>query len=1012
MSTLISNQDGNITGSNVFSTVENGTGAVKITKTNIVTILSTSYLYSAAFTDTNSNVADGILLFMRSTGSTGTVTVAYSQDNGTTDTRNLTVNASDLPLDYSWVFFKFGSTLTLDGGTDNKIGIKVSADNNGVQAYYDTTTNNWCRMVRLTTTATATTGDVLYIVGEHTGAGATTSRVITMNDTASTDFGNGIAGNANNGIEVCDAGTLSFGTSESTNYTLKVSGSINVWKNGTFNIGTTGTPIPRNSTAKLQFDCGANVDFGLIIQNGGTFNAQGLSRTSGKNVVSCKLSANTVDNTVSQVNFSASGSTLTGNTYYSSSSAALEPNAIALVATKLTDSTSSGVHAIGQTSPTSITNTTQVYTAWITAGTGTNKRYVRMQVAEALLSPVNGFYADIDLQSGTIGTCTALGNGTATSSSITPLGTGYICTIIGKASSGAQTPICGLLACNTSGGVTYTGDATHCFSFFGTALFTENSLHSSDLTVDTDTGWLSGDLIAVASTTRTYNECELRALSSNATSDTLSVAQVLNNNHSGTSPTQAEVILLTRNVKICGASTSLQAYVNFAASSTVDLDWTEFYWLGSSTSGKYGLEANTTSAGSLSIQYCSIHSNFVSNSYGFYITSASGSYTFSYNVVYAISYQSFYSNAASSGTPVISNNIFMFTVGTSQTTLYIRDVGCTFQNNTICGGGGANFLESGATVGTFSGNVFHANSTGLTFSNSIYGTIENCVFYRNSTRGMQLSSPAYSLLITGCDVFGNQNGFDTTNSGKIIFEDCMFAGDTTYSQTSGFSDYSTPTTLSEVKFINCDFGVATGIYVAHTTGDITLAQPTIGKIEMTNCRLASSTEVAYQYNLFGDESMISSQKHDQTAGNHKTWKQQGTITIDTSIYRTLSPSMRMTPISVASTTNKFESGSFKVNVGNGQTCTPSVYVRESVIGDGYDYSGNRIRLILKRNDAMGITSDTIIATATASSEGGWEALSGTTSAVTDDGVLEFVVDCDYGTANSWINVDDFTATVA
>jgi hypothetical protein len=120
----------------------------------------------------------------------------------------------------------------------------------------------------------------------------------------------------------------------------------------------------------------------------------------------------------------------------------------------------------------------------------------------------------------------------------------------------------------------------------------------------------------------------------------------------------------------------------------------------------------------------------------------------------------------------------------------------------------------------------------------------------------------------------------------------------------------------------------------------------------------------------------------------------------------------MTPNSGSTSTYKLESGSFKVNVADSQTCTPSVYVRESVVGDGYDYSGNRIRLILKQNDALGITADTVIDTATVASEGAFELLTGTTAAATDDGVMEFVVDCDYGTANSWINVDDFSATVA
>lgn len=47
---------------------------------------------------------------------------------------------------------------------------------------------------------------------------------------------------------------------------------------------------------------------------------------------------------------------------------------------------------------------------------------------------------------------------------------------------------------------------------------------------------------------------------------------------------------------------------------------------------------------------------------------------------------------------------------------------------------------------------------------------------------------------------------------------------------------------------------------------------------------------------------------------------------------------------------------------------------------------------------------------TVASDAAWEALTGTTAAVTADGVLEFVVDCD-GTAGN-LFVDTFSATVA
>src|SRR5205085_2149548 len=99
--------------------------------------------------------------------------------------------------------------------------------------------------------------------------------------------------------------------------------------------------------------------------------------------------------------------------------------------------------------------------------------------------------------------------------------------------------------------------------------------------------------------------CEKRTLSADAVTTTLSVP-ALTNAHGGIAPVRAELINLTRNVKIRGASASLQAYVSIAATAVVDFQHVEFYWLGSSTGGKRGVDIVTTS-GSCSIQFCAFH---------------------------------------------------------------------------------------------------------------------------------------------------------------------------------------------------------------------------------------------------------------------------------------------------------------------------------------------------------------------------------------------------------------------
>lgn len=845
MATLVSKADANITDANGWNTIETGTGAKKTTKTNTTSVTGTTYVYGSAFTDTNLNVSDGILLYLKRNGTSGTITVAYSQDNGVTDTKNLTVNASDLPVDFSWCFFKWGTTLTLDGGADNKVGIKCSSGGSGVTAYYDTTASDWMRIVRLTATATAAAGDVMYIVGEHTGAGATTTRTITMNDTASTDYGTGTAGAFDNGIEIGDAGILTFGTAATTNYTLKLSGSLNVYGNGILNIGTTGTPIPRGSTAQLLLDCGANVDFGLIINGGGTFNSQGLSRTLSKNI--------------------------------------------------------------------------------------------------------------------------------------------YYCLLNGDAAANATT-----------------------------------------LNVDTNTGWLDNDVIAVASTTRTASQCESGTLNGDAGASSLTVdgfagtgGGVLNA-HSGTSPTQAEVILLTRNVIIQGASATLQGYVLVANASniTIDVDWTEFKWMGSATNGKRGIDINSNSVG-INFNYCSLHDFSVTSSIAFNVgSSGSNSWVFSNNVSYNINI----SHIAVVATPnswTVDSNVFIRSIGNYLANL--GDIGGTFTNNRIVSSGAAGvYLNEGGTIGSFSNNSIHScGSYGLQIDLPIISsTLSNINIWRNSNPGILINGTRITdSTISDLTIFGNTNasisisGFSAGITGSKIIN-LISNGDSSFSTTFGIDASSgRQAILDDVYFFNADFSTVTGIKTAHTT-DINFSNGiTYSAATFNSSKLGGTNEIGTQSNLT-PSSYISSEKHEQTIGNHKTWKEYGTITTDTTVnmYRTASPSERLTPNNAS---NKLVSGSKKIAVSSGTTVTPSVYVRESVVGDGTDYNGNRARLILKRNDAIGITADAVIATATIASEGSFEQLTGSATATgggnfTDDGVAEFVVDCD-GTTG-WVNVDDWSSS--
>ena len=828
MADLIAYQTGDWTGATTWKGVATSTGAKQATTTSSTTT-TTSYVYSSTFTVTNLVVIEGLLLYCNRVNTTGTVSVALSDDNGTTATRAVTVNASDLPDSPAWVFFKFGSTLTGDGGTDYRVGVTSSSAGNAT-FFRDGTAGNWARYLRTNSTATAAAADVTFICDELTGAGAKTDIEVTMNSTATTSYGQ---------VNIGQGGILSYGTAGSTNYHLKLAGILNVWGGGTLNIGTSGTPIPRTSTASLEFANVTNVDFGLEVRSGGTFNAYGLSRTSGNNSYWCLLN-------------------------------------------------------------------------------------------------------------------------------------------------------------------------------------TDEAIGSTSLGVNTDTGWLDNDEIVIAPTNLTggITEYERGRLNGNATATTLTVDGFagagggLAYAHSGTTPTQAEIILLTRNVRIFGTSSALQAYITFSGSAVVNMQWIQMYFLGSTTSNKRGLDVANTS-GTCTIQYCSTHDLSVGNITGSSIqiaASHTNAVTYQYNVGYFHS-GPFIQVGAASVTHSIDNNIWIRTNGTG---VLLNDVGTTFTNNRVIGAGtgagGVVLNEAAATLGTFTDNVIHHTTTiGISTSDVGAGTIANCTIWRTNNSvttngGLSLSGTANvrSLVVNNCTVLAD--GLACVLLNGIVyaeFNNCTFAN---------LSGATSPTGLRLIRtdlavFNNCDFGSTTAPYGSFGTSDITCANRSTGKVLLNNCFLRSTTEVANNYDLTS-QGIIAAQRLDQTNNNHVSWRLHGKNSVDTTFFRTASPSERLTPDAVGS--NKHSSGSKKLAVANGTTATISVWVRESVSGDGTDYNGDRPRLIVKRNEAAGITSDTVLATATSASEGAWERLSGTTASVIDNAVLEVYVDCN-GTTG-WVNVDDWSVS--
>lgn len=311
MATLIATADGNLTAAATWGVVS-GVGttgnsvSLIIVSTAGTTALDATNRDSTAFTP-GAITVDGIAvkLASRATGSpTNTITVTLRNSTDAVDVASVTANVSDLAAcsnlatsrEGGWYFFKFSASQLLTAGKNYVVRCSLSAATTAVSLYTDGTANNWQRMLRTTTTAAPGAGDDLEILGEFDGSSnpaTTTTRTVTMNSTAATDYGTATADTNLNtpALGIGNRGVLTYGTTGGVNYVLRISGHVIVWSGGILRIGDTGAEIPRNSSAVLEIDCASDGQFGLICKNGSTFTAYGLSRTSGKDEWMCKLTA-------------------------------------------------------------------------------------------------------------------------------------------------------------------------------------------------------------------------------------------------------------------------------------------------------------------------------------------------------------------------------------------------------------------------------------------------------------------------------------------------------------------------------------------------------------------------------------------------------------------------------------------------------------------------------------------------------------------------------------------------
>ena len=791
MATKISRATGDFTAAGTWGVVDaNG----YIDSEASTTVISTTELTTPNFTP-GVITTDGVLLKLnaRAASPSGTFTVTLRNTFMSMDITSTTINVSDLvATGTGWLFIKWSSPQVTMGAATHAIKVVCSATGSQVTLYRSATTDDFSKMICTTTTGAPAASDQLIVVGEYTGAGTSNSFTVTMDNTATTVWG---ATSFVDAVAVGSKGTLQCGVAASTAYVFKYSGKFTVSSGGTLNLGTSGTRIPSTSSMTLDMDIASNVDTGLVIQNGGTFNAYGQTITA-----------------------------------------------------------------------------------------------------------------------------------------------------------------------------------------YQTLLTTDEAAAATVLGVASTAGWANGDEIAIASTTRTSTQHEKRTISTVDSATQVTVTSGLTNAHSGTSPTQAEVIHLTRNVKIKGESASLQGYVWFDDTSTVVCDSVQFKWLGSATTNKRGVDIQTTT-GSCTITGCSFHEFSVSTSIGLNLSgSGHDNITISNSVLWSISSNGILVAVTTGAGDSISN----VTIIGASAGLRVLDIGVSLSGIVVASDLGTGIFISESTAiasASYTNLTSHSNaSDGISLGAMFGATFTNLKVWRTTGTGMFSSDSGFiNNLIDTVELFGNttRNLLISAACYDNVFRNVTSSGDTTFSTTSGFEGGAVG---SRTIIENSTFGVVSGIKTAHTQ-DVLVTQS--NHLVLRNCLLASSTEITNNAPQMSTPTYgIFSERHDQTAGLHKRVHRQGSAIIDTTTFNTASPSEKLSPIN---TSHPLPSTTMRCAVANGATVTVSVYVRK-------DTGSITATLRQLANPAVGINAIVVLDTMTVGS-GTWEQLTGTTAAASDDGVFSFEVQC-------------------
>lgn len=548
---------------------------------------------------------------------------------------------------------------------------------------------------------------------------------------------------------------------------------------------------------------------------------------------------------------------------------------------------------------------------------------------------------------------------------------------------------------------------------------------SKQITVASTTGFLAGDTVYLTCTnSATRSEDDFTTITS-IDSATLMTLTSLTYGHigtnSGNNDLRARVVNLSRNILFLGNSTSLGGYFDFNGSINASLSYAAFWYMGSTatTAGKRGMDVRpSVTTATFSMDYCTMAFGGTTNGQLLTVTPSATPTT---------------DIAATNSTFVLSGStpLYLATAGVPVSITYCLAAG-NAASSTVSTFGTKHTVRYCELIGSKAGGnifgiFFQADNTNTTTTGNHgdnYIAVHNYgVGFTTNTSGIEYAMDNLKIVNVWTPLYMGVNAYYTNRQrqriqGMIVaycsasyfvpllgsgiwdFIDCSF--ETTLSTNVAVSFGSSAGNAHDTRFINCSFSVSSWASVVDLPGFVQN-----GRIRFINCTGLPSANTSIVTGadslLMYEDMVVSSQKHNGTEDDHRAAIKAGHINNDTTLFSTGTQSARITPNSAT-----VKCGSalvWRVRVTDGGTISPTVTWRKSDTGagDSASYNGNHPRLILRRNDAVGIAADTVLATGTSSANGAWETIGGTSGTFTDDGEVLLYVDCD-GTTG-WLNID-------